>query len=228
MRAMLLAAGRGERMRPLTDTRPKPLLEVHGRSLIERQIDRLREAGLDEIVINLGWRGHQIEARLGDGRALGVTIEYSREPETALETAGGIVQALPLLGSEPFLVVNSDIETDLDLKPLTAMRLEADAHLVLVDNPEHHRSGDFALIDGRLRLTGSPKYTYSGIGVFRPALFAPLPPGRLPLRPVLEQAIADDRVTGQRHSGRWLDIGTPERLAELNRVLGHETDSGDV
>lgn len=220
MRAMILAAGRGERMRPLTDRIPKPLLEVGGKPLIVHQIERLRAAGVKQLVINLAWHGAMIENVLGDGAALGVEIRYSREPEGALETAGGIRHALGLLGDDPFLVVNSDVHCDFPLAGLTGMTPTAHAHLVLVDNPEHHPEGDFALSGGRVMLDGEPRFTYSGIGLFRPEMFAPLAPGFRALRPVLEAAIAADRVSGERYAGTWLDIGTPERLNELDRDLG--------
>lgn len=224
MRAMILAAGRGERMRPLTDNTPKPLLQAGGQPLIVHQIERLRAAGMDRIVINVAWHAGLIERALGDGSALGVDIRYSREPEGALETAGGIRHALELLGDEPFVVVNSDVFCDFPLADLTGLAADDSAHLVLVDNPPHHPAGDFALSGGRVQSSArSPfnnKYTYSGIGIYRPALFAALAPGIRPLRPVLEDAIAAGKVSGQHHAGIWLDIGTPERLAELDRRLG--------
>ncbi|MFU8877831.1 MAG: nucleotidyltransferase family protein, partial [Wenzhouxiangellaceae bacterium] len=165
MQAMILAAGRGERMRPLTDSTPKPLLELHGKPLIAHRIEALAAAGFRQLVINLGWLGGQIEAALGDGSRFGVTIEYSREPPGALETAGGIRHALPLLGGPSFLVVNADVLCDFPLETLHGREPEGLAHLVMVENPDHHRRGDFALVDGRLRLEGEPRLTYSGIGV---------------------------------------------------------------
>ncbi|HKL49986.1 MAG TPA: nucleotidyltransferase family protein [Wenzhouxiangellaceae bacterium] len=219
MRAMILAAGRGERMRPLTDRIPKPLLEAGGKPLIVHQIERLRAAGIGQLVINLAWRGAMIEDALGDGAALGVQIRYSREPEGALETAGGIRHALSLLGDDPFLVINSDVHCDFPLAGLTAMAPATHAHLVLVDNPAHHPQGDFALSRGRVLLAGEPRFTYSGIAVFRPAMFAGLSPGFRKLRPVLEKAIAANRVSGEHHAGTWFDIGTPERLDRLDRDL---------
>ena len=219
MRAMILAAGRGERMRPLTDHTPKPLLEVGGKPLIVRQIENLRAAGITQLVINVAWHGVLIENALGDGSAMGVEISYSREPPGALETAGGIRHALDLLGDDPFLVVNSDVHCDFPLDRLVGLDPSAHAHLLLVDNPEHHPEGDFALSGRRVMLTGDPRYTYSGIGLFRPGMFAPLSPGYRALRPVLEVAIESGRVSGELYSGFWQDIGTPERLDQLDRFL---------
>lgn len=215
MHAMILAAGRGERMRPLTDHTPKPLLELAGKPLIVHQIERLRRAGFTDLVINTSWLGEQIEQSLGDGRSLGVTIQWSREPDPPLETAGGIVRALPLLGDEPFLVVNGDIWCDLPLDRFSPFQPRAQAHLVLIDNPAHNPDGDFGLDDdGVIRADGNRK-TFSGIGVYDPALFADLAPGHRRLRPVLDEAIERGAVTGEHYEGRWVDIGTPERLAEL-------------
>lgn len=214
---MILAAGRGERMRPLTDHTPKPLLEAGGKALIVHQIERLRAAGIKQIVINLAWRAAAIEAALGNGSAWDVEILYSREPAGALETAGGIRHALPLLGEAPFIVVNGDIFCDFPLARLGNALAAGDAvHLVLVDNPPHHPDGDFALIRGRVCANGRARHTYSGIAVFHPQLFAALEPGFRPLRPVLNQAIATGRVSGELHPGMWLDIGTPERLQVLD------------
>lgn len=224
MRAMILAAGRGERMRPLTDTVPKPLLTVGGRSLIARHVENLAAAGVRDIVINHAHLGAMIEASLGDGSAFGVAIHYSREG-VALETAGGIALALPLLGSDPFLVVNGDIYCEFDFAALTrqvaAMRLSGSvAHLVLVDNPPHHPRGDFAVVDGRLRNEGACRFTYSGIGLYCPRLFAGVTPGaKAALGPLLRQAVDADAVTGEHYPGRWEDVGTPERLAALDRSL---------
>jgi MurNAc alpha-1-phosphate uridylyltransferase len=216
---MILAAGRGERMRPLTDHTPKPLLPVAGRPLIVHHLQALRAAGLTELVINTGHLGEQLPAALGDGRAWGVRITWSPEPPEALETGGGIFQALPLLGAEPFLVVNGDIWTDYPFArlPTTPAGL---AHLVLVDNPPHHPAGDFALaVDGRVAETGAARLTYSGIGVLRLELFAGCAPGRFPLGPLLRRAMAAGQVTGEHYTGDWRDIGTPQRLAELDREL---------
>lgn len=213
MRAMILAAGRGERMRPLTDHTPKPLLAAGPEPLIGHHLHRLAQAGFTEVVINLAHMGEQIAAALGDGVRYGLRIRYSREPEGALETAGGIRQALPLLGAEPFLLINGDIYTDY---PLAALRrpLPGLAHLVLVPNPGHHPRGDFALgTDGRLALEGK-RLTYAGIGVYSPRLFERLPEGRRPLAPLLLEAIAAGQVSGERFDGLWIDVGTPERLEQ--------------
>lgn len=219
MRAMILAAGRGERMRPLTDHTPKPLLPAGGKPLIVHQIERLRAAGIEQLVINVAWHADAIEATLGDGSAFDVRIRYSREPAGALETAGGIRRALHLLGEAPFMVINSDIYCDFPLARLNALKTGDAAHLVLVKNPPHHPDGDFALAGGQVRPAGPARYTYSGIGLFHPELFSALPAGFRPLRPVLEQAVAAGRVSGQLHQGTWLDIGTPERLIELDHWL---------
>lgn len=223
MKAMILAAGRGERMRPLTDTVPKPLLEAGGKPLIVWHIERLARAGIRELVINHAHLGAQIERALGTGGAYGVSIRYSPEAE-ALETAGGIAQALPLLGSDPFLVVNGDIHTDVDFGPLAEVPLNGAppplAHLVLVDNPVHNPDGDFAL-DGPYAIdSGMPRYTFSGVGVYRPELFAGIVRGtKARLAPLLVAAMRERRVTAERHRGYWLDVGTPARLAELDRHL---------
>ena len=218
MIAMLLAAGRGERMRPLTDTTPKPLLEVAGKALIEYHLEALQQAGIGEVVINHAWLGEVIEARLGDGSRYGLRITYSPEVPAALETAGGIIQALPLLGEAPFLVINSDIWTDYTLQRLPRDP-EGLAHLVMVDNPVQHPDGDFRLEGGRLYDEGEPRLTYSGIGVYRPELFAGLAPGVRPLAPLLREAMRKGQVSGEHYTGAWYDIGTPERLAELDTLL---------
>ncbi|MCB1957607.1 MAG: nucleotidyltransferase family protein [Rhodocyclaceae bacterium] len=222
---MILAAGRGERMRPLTDRCPKPLLEAGGKPLIVWHIERLRAAGITELVINHAHLGTMIEQALGDGAHFGASIRYSAEA-VALETAGGIRQALPLLGDAPFLVINGDIFCDVDLADLQASaagvaRGQDLAHLVLVANPPHHPEGDFHLdAAGRLAQSGSPRLTFSGVGIYSPALFDGIPAGtRAPLGPHLRQAMDAGRVGGQRHDGLWLDIGTPERLAELDTRL---------
>jgi MurNAc alpha-1-phosphate uridylyltransferase len=225
---MILAAGRGERMRPLTDTCPKPLLRAGGRPLVDWHLERLARAGLRDVVINHAWLGHLLERELGDGAARGVSIRWSPEGE-ALETAGGIAKALPLLGDAPFLVVNGDIWCDWDpagARPI-AERLEAgdlDAWCVLVDNPPHHPRGDFALRAGRLLADpppDAPLLTFAGIGVYHPRLFAGIAPGtRAPLAPLLRSAARAGRAGAERHAGRWVDVGTPERLAELDASLG--------
>lgn len=214
---MILAAGRGARMRDLTDERPKPLLEVHGRSLIAHQIARLRAGGFDDLVINIGYHGELIRAHLGDGAAHGVRIAYSVEPPQAYGTGGGILAALPLLGDAPFLALGADVWCDFPLDHLRAAPARGDdlLHLVLVANPHHHPAGDFALDAGRLRNDGAARLTFSGIGVYRPALFAGLAPGRFELAPLLRAAADDNRASAQCHDGLWRDIGTPERLAEI-------------
>lgn len=215
---MILAAGRGERLRPLTDTLPKPLIEVGGKPLIAHHLERLAAAGFEQVVINLGWLGEQIPEALGNGREFGLSIAYSQEPPGALETAGGVVHALELLGDAPFLVVASDILTDYDFSQVTGISPKGLAHLVMIDNPPHHPDGDFRLKNGLLHATGQPKLTFSGIAIFHPDLFTALPPGKRPLRPILEQAIAKNQVTGEHYQGQWLDIGTPERLEAAQRA----------
>lgn len=229
MRAMILAAGRGERMRPLTDHCPKPLLAAGGKPLIVHHIERLRAAGITELVINHAHLGAQLEAALGDGSALGVHIAWSREG-TALETAGGIRLALPLLGDQPFLVINGDVYCDADPALLAgaAGRLGAAgdlAHLLLVPNPDHHPDGDFALADGRVHDQGGKRLTFSGLGAYHPALFAGLPTGQpARLAPLLRSAMAEGHVSGALHTGYWLDVGTPARLTELDRHLAVEAE----
>ncbi len=222
MRAMILAAGRGERMRPLTDLTPKPLLAAGGKPLIVWLIEGLATAGFRELVINHAHLGTRIEAALGDGRAWGVRIAYSREAE-ALETAGGMATALRLLGDAPFVAVNGDIHCDFDFSRLrTALREDADAHLVLVDNPPQHPRGDFTL-DGDRVGNGEPhRLTFAGIGVYRPRLLAGIAPyTRAPLAPLLRAAAERGALSGERHGGAWTDVGTPERLAELDARLRH-------
>lgn len=222
MHAMILAAGRGERMRPLTDTRPKPLLIAGGKALIEHHIEHLAAADFTELVINHAHLGEQIEAALGDGSRWNINIHYSPEG-TALETGGGIQRALPLLGPGPFLVINGDVWTDYDFSTLPLLNANDLAHLVLVDNPEHHPEGDFALDVNGNRLLDQKALTFSGIGIYRPELFAGKGPGAFPLAPLLRQAMAADRVSGEHHQGRWMDIGTPERLAQLDALLRKKT-----
>ena len=215
---MLLAAGRGERMRPLTDTVPKPLLEVHGRPLIVWHLAALARAGIREVVINLSWLGAQLRAALGDGHGLGVSISWSEEGAIPLETGGGIFRALPLLGPEPFLVVNADIWTDIDFGRLH-LPPQAHAYLVLVANPAHHPGGDFGLEGDRVVNREGERLTYSGVGVYSPEFFAGCSAGRFPLRPLLNRAIAAARVCGELHRGQWSDVGTAERLAALSARL---------
>ena len=221
MKAMILAAGRGERMRPLTDTTPKPLLEAGGRPLIVWHLQALARAGFNEVVINHAWLGDRIEAALGDGAQYGLRIRYSPEPSGALETAGGILQALPWLGPDPFLVINGDIWCDYPLERLADRPLAStdSAHLVMVDNPPWHPGGDFVLEGGRLKTEGGPRLTFSGIGVYAPALFADLAPGKRPLAPLLRAAMAEGRVSGEHYRGQWFDIGTPARLQQLDARL---------
>jgi MurNAc alpha-1-phosphate uridylyltransferase len=216
---MLLAAGRGERMRPLTDARPKPLMEVAGKPLIVWHLERLARAGFRDVVINVSWLADQIVDALGDGNRHGVQIAWSREPWPALETGGGLFNALPLLGEGPFLLVNSDVYTDIDFAALRIPTTDL-AQLVLVENPPHHPQGDFCLDQGRIGTVGGERLTYSGISILRPELFAGAAPGRFPLLPWLIRAREDGRLGGQKHLGRWLDIGTPERLRELDAELG--------
>ena len=220
---MLLAAGRGERMRPLTDTMPKPLLEVGGKPLIVWHIENLARAGITDLVINHAHLGTQIERALGDGKQFGARICYSDEG-TALETAGGIAYALHLLGDEPFAVVNGDIWCNYDFSRLSkraaAMETSGDmAHLVMVNNPAQHPDGDFALHQHRV-IDSLPRLTFSGIGVYQPGLFANIARGaKAPLAPLLREQIAAGRVSGEHHSGRWTDVGTPQRLSELDKEL---------
>lgn len=225
MKAMILAAGRGERMRPLTDHTPKPLLLIAGKPLIVYHLEALRAAGIVDLVINTGHLGEQLPAALGDGRDWGVHITWSPEPPEALETGGGIFQALPLLGPEPFLVVNGDVWSDYPFHCLPASPAGL-AHLVLVSNPSHHLGGDFALKgDGWLDEIGLQRLTFSGISVLRPELFIGCAPGRFPLGPLLRQAIASGRVSGEHYTGDWQDIGTPQRLAALDRDWRKKQDS---
>ena len=218
MRAMILAAGRGERMRPLTDHTPKPLLKVGGKPLIVWHLERLTAAGFKDVVINHAHLGKQIEQALGNGQHWGLSINYSPE-ETALETAGGIANALHSLGNEEFLVINGDIYTDLDF---AAVKLKAPnlAHLVMVNNPSQHPQGDFALEDGCLKVEGENKLTFSGVGIYHPDLFASVKRGEAAkLAPLLKAAIADRLATAQHYQGEWRDIGTPDRLRELDEML---------
>lgn len=211
---MLLAAGRGERMRPLTDDMPKALLTVRGKPLIVYHLERLARGGVREVVINLAWLGERIRAALGDGSDFGLSIRYSEEGIQALETGGGIFQALPWLGEGPFLVVNADVYTDFDFATL---RIATDAwgQLLFVPNPPQHPDGDFALDRGLVTEEGSPRWTYAGIGLYRAELFRGCKPGRFPLRPLLQRAIAAERLGGQLYRGQWNDVGTVQRLAAL-------------
>lgn len=212
MKAMILAAGRGERMRPLTDTTPKPLLKVANKPLIQYTIENLVRAGFIELVINIAYLGAQIQQTLGNGEQFGANIVYSNEGIEGLETAGGIIRALPLLGSEPFLVINADIACDFPLAYLKKTP-QSLAHLILIPNPPHHLTGDFCLgTDGMVSIVGEHNYTFSGIGVYHPDLFAGIAEGKLKLASLLKRAINQNVVTGEIFDGFWMDIGTVERL----------------
>lgn len=226
MKAMILAAGRGERMRPLSDATPKPLLRVGGKSLIVWHIENLVRDGFTQIIINHAHLGRQIEAALGDGQAFGAHIQYSPEA-VALETAGGIAQALPLLGKDPFLVVNGDIYIEYDFNCAReigmAMRANPDmfsAYLVLADNPLHHEQGDFALDHSRVKLHGQPMLTFTGVAVYHPDNFRDIERGtKVKLAPLLKKLVNYDLVRGEHHRGQWVDVGTPQRLTALDRLL---------
>ena len=217
---MILAAGRGERMRPLTLTKPKPLLEAGGAPLIVHHLRALQAAGFADIVINLSWLGDQVRAALGDGGRYGLRLHYSDEGPEPLETGGGIFRALPLLGAGPFLVLNGDVWTDIDWSRLHDGLAPRDlAHLVLVPNPAHNEQGDFVLERGRIVETMGERLTFSGVGVYRAELFAGCSDGTFKLAPLLRAAARAGRVSGELHDGAWLDIGTPERLAQLDELL---------
>jgi len=218
MYAMILAAGKGERMKPLTDKTPKPLLVAAGKPLLQYHIEALAAASIREIVINTGVHGDQIESRFRNGVNLGVNIRYSHEGDMPLGTGGGIRRALPLLGNMPFVLVNGDIWTEFDFSGLPTV-LSGLAHLVMVNNPDHNRGGDFALSGEQVRELGQSLLTYSGIGVYDPGLFALLEEGPFSLVPLLKRAIRAGRVSGEYFVGKWLDIGTPTRLEALNRML---------
>lgn len=218
MKAIILAAGRGERLRPLTDETPKPLIEVAGKSLIEYHLSNLAAAGFKEIIINTAWLAEKIHQQLGNGERYGVSIQYSDEG-SALETAGGIINALPLIGDNPFLVVNGDIWCDFDFSTLPTLENGVQAHLVLVNNPDHNEKGDFSLQEKYVKNTGDPMYTYSGIGLYSPAFFAEQQPGRTPLAPIIRNKINNNLISGQYYNGLWTDVGTIERLQELDKQL---------
>jgi N-acetyl-alpha-D-muramate 1-phosphate uridylyltransferase len=224
MKAMILAAGRGERMRPLTDHTPKPLLQVGGKALIVWHLERLAAAGFREAVINHAHLGAQIETALGDGSQFGLKISYSPEPDGALETAGGVVNALSLLGSDPFFLISADIYADSDYRTFVdaADNLNDDstAFMWMVANPIWHSAGDFAINDGRLSLDGEPKLTYANLGVFSPSFFAGIPPGtRLPMSPLFKRAITTKSIRAARYTGIWDNIGNPEQLRTLDGLL---------
>lgn len=233
MKALVFAAGLGERMRPLTDTTPKPLLPVAGKPLIGWHLERLAAAGVSEVVVNVSWLAAQFPEALGDGNAWGLSIHYSHEGDVPLETGGAMWHALDVLGNDPFIAVNGDVWTDYDFAQLP-QRPPGDAHLVLVDNPVHHPGGDFALCtDGSLAINGE-RLTFSGIGVYRASLFddwrriigdapgARAQPPRFRLAPLLRAAISEGQVTGEHHPGRWTDVGTPARLAALRASLSQQ------
>ncbi len=222
MKAMILAAGRGERMHPLTLSKPKPLLCAAGKPLIEYCIENLVKAGFSEIVINLSHLGHLIKNYCQNGERWGAQIQYSDEGPTPLETAGGIAYALHLLGPEPFLVINADIFCNYPLETLHHKSFDL-AHLVMIDNPPHHPEGDFAISEGLLSHSGSEKLTFSGIGVYHPDLFIGIKPEPLKMRPILNQAIDNQRMSGELFQGLWMDIGTPERLEEIDQYLQQKT-----
>lgn len=228
MRAMILAAGRGERMRPLTDHLPKPLLTVAGKSLIVHHIEALAFAGVLDIVINHAWLGHLIEQQLGDGHQFGVRLHYSAEGPTGLETAGGIKKALPLLGAEPFIVINGDVLSTFNYGKLVAQSLTQDAlaHLVLVPNPPQHPAGDFAFAAAQpwLISAGDEQYTFSGIALYHPDFFKNVPEGVQKLAPFLRQAMAQQQVSGELFRGYWADIGTPERLQQADSVFAAQQE----
>lgn len=215
MKAMLLAAGRGERLRPITETCPKPLVEVKGKPLIVYHLEALARLGVDGVVINLGWLGETIAERIGSGAEWGLDVAYSPEGDNILETGGGIQRALPLLGKEPFLVVNADVYTDMPLP--SALDDDALGHLVLVPRPAYRDDGDFSVAAGRLSNDEPRPLTFSGIAVYRPELFLDCEAGRFPLAPILRDAADRHRLTAEVWAGEWHDVGTPERLALLNR-----------
>ena len=217
MRAMILAAGRGERLRPMTDRLPKALVEVHGRSLLERHLDRLREAGIKKVVINLGWLGEQVAERVGSGSRYGLEVVYSPEGDNILETGGGIHRALPMLGSDPFLVINADILTDMPI-PEVELADGIDAHLVMVPTPEYRDHGDFDVVHGRV--TNDLVLTFAGVAVYRPAFFNDCEPGRFSVVPMLRKAADTGLLSGGVYTGYWADVGTPERLAAIEAGPG--------
>lgn len=217
MKALIFAAGFGERMLPLTQHTPKPLLQVHGKSLIVYHLEALARAGFHEVVINVSHLAEQIKTALGDGSAWGLVLHYSDEGQPPLETGGGMQKALAFLGEAPFLALNGDIFVDLDFSALKTHALGgALAHLLMVSNPAHHPEGDFVLSQGKLRTCGPNKLTFSGIGIYHPQLLAGLAPGRYKLGPILREAMAFGQISGEHFTGAWEDVGTPERLAALN------------
>ncbi|MGP9677509.1 N-acetylmuramate alpha-1-phosphate uridylyltransferase MurU [Halomonas sp. AOP27-A1-41] len=217
MKAMILAAGLGKRMRPLTDHCPKPLLPVAGKPLIVHHLERLQRAGIEDVIINVSYRAEQIIQAIGDGRAYGVNIQWSHEA-TPLETGGGIQKALPLLGEEPFLLVNGDVWCD--YLPVNTQLKSGDlAHLILVNNPDHHPEGDFSLDKGRVLNQGAQRYTYAGVSIIHPRLLAGQPTEAFALAPLLKNAMHEQQVSGEHFAGHWVDVGTPERLVALEHFL---------
>lgn len=217
---MILAAGRGERMRPLTDATPKPLLQAGGKSLIEYHIDALARAGIEKIVINLAWKGSMLRDALGNGTRFGIKLHYSDEGDSALETGGGVFRALPLLGDDPFIVVSGDIWCPYPFADLRTRLGERDvAHFVLVPNPSFHTKGDFGLQADRVTNAADERYTYANIGVFHPAFFEGCRAERFPFVPIMRKRIDEGRVSGELYEGPWRNIGTPAQLAELDREL---------
>jgi N-acetyl-alpha-D-muramate 1-phosphate uridylyltransferase len=218
MKAMLLAAGRGERLRPITDSLPKPLVRVGDRPLIAWHLARLAQAGVREVVINLSWLSEKLRAALGDGREFGVQISWSEEGPVPLETGGGILKALPLLAPGPFLVVSADIWTDIDFARIRIPDA-SQAHLVLIPNPPHHPRGDFGLEEGLVVERENDRLTYANVGIYRPELLDGFNAGRFPLLSVLKKGMAARVVSGEIHRGEWCDVGTPERLGDLEKRL---------
>lgn len=221
MRAMILAAGRGERLRPITDDIPKALVEVGGKSVLEWHLERVSLAGITQVVINLGWHGEQIVEHIGSGERYGVEIAYSDEGDEVLETGGGIHKALPLLGDDPFLVINSDIFTDMPVPPVR-LRDEHLGHLVTVPRPSYLDHGDFNIEDGLIRRTEHPRHTYAGFAIYRPELFASCESGRFSVVPLMFAAADAGRLSGSVYEGQWADIGSPDRLAALRQQLDGE------
>ncbi|MDH3305087.1 MAG: nucleotidyltransferase family protein [Gammaproteobacteria bacterium] len=217
MNAMILAAGRGERLRPLTDNIPKALVEIRGRSLLERHLASMRDAGVETVVINLGWLGAEIVSRVGSGARYGLQVIYSQEGDNVLETGGGIHKALPLLGNKPFLAVNADVYTDMPV-PRTELADEILAHLVMVPTPAYRTHGDFDLQEGLIRNSDVAKLTFSGIAIYRPEFFHDCEAGRFPLAPMLREAVDAGQVSGELYEGLWADVGTLARLDALNRT----------
>ena len=215
MIAMILAAGRGERLRPLTDSAPKALAEVRGQSLLERHLQAMSDAGIETVVINLGWLGEQIAERIGSGADYGLNVIYSPEDDGILETGGGIHRALPMLGNEPFLVVNADIFTDMPM-PGTDLDEQTLGKLILVPTPTHKAHGDFDVVDGRLRNAAEPQLTFSGVAIYRPEFFANCKAGRFSVAPMLRAAADANKLAASQYSGTWVDVGTIERLEALN------------